>query len=164
MADSREYPLCFEDIKIGDHCVYQPIVITQNLVNKHVELYGEDWPEEILEEITNQERRIVPSPLVVSLIAGQGGRINWLKIAAHKNHNLKTKLPIYVGDRIITYSKVTDIIPHKNSDKPYGYVSIHQDILCKSPITQKILTAYERDVKYAILKRNFSLSDLFKET
>ncbi|MBI2564370.1 MaoC family dehydratase [Candidatus Woesearchaeota archaeon] len=145
---SEEYgriPLCFEEINVGDLCRLPKVRITQEMRDRHVQIYGEDWPNKRLEEVRKQ--KIIPAPIVLSTIAGQGGSAGWLNVYLAHSYTARFLKPILVGDTIETLCEIIGVLPCK--DKNHGFVTVHQEIFNQ----QSVLT-YFRNIIYAVLKKS----------
>ena len=143
-------PLYFEDIVEGMTFEFSPFEVTQEMRDRHVAMYSEDWPEHNLDHILKEG--IVPSHLVISYIAGQGGASDWMKVLFAKSYECKFFCPAKVGDILKTFSEVIGKKSHKNPEKNYGYVSIRQDIK-----NQREDIVYQRFVDYLVEIKGITL-------
>ncbi len=138
-------PLYLDGLRVGLQEKFPSVNITQDMRDEHVRLYGEDWPAADLDQILKEG--IVPSTLIISILGGQMGASNWLGIKFMKGYDAKFVEPIKVGDSIHTINTITDVLPHKDPAKDYGYASVHQDVF-----NQDSSVVYTRDLRYAIRK------------
>jgi len=139
----------FEELKIGEKIVLPPVLITSRARTIHVDIYGEDWPIETLKDAT--DRQIIPSPMIISIIAGQMGKIQFFRMKFVKNYSVQLLAPIFVGDTITTNCVVKELRPHKDPSKNYGYVFIEQQVL-----NQNKKICYIRTLCYLVTKKLFS--------
>jgi len=139
-------PYFFEDLEQGVTFEFPQVCITQNMRDKHIVLYGEDWSKGNLDYILKEG--IVPSHLIISLIAGQGGASEWMKVILAKSYRCSFFEPIRVGDIIRTLSRIVEKRIHGDLSKNYGYVSVEQNIL-----NQNDNIVYRRDIEYLVERR-----------
>ena len=139
------YPLYFEDVNSGVSVKFQTFEITREMVDKHVELYGWDFPPRSLDEVI--KHGLVASPIPLSKVAGQGGEADWLMIKSMLEYTAKFHKWFKVGDLVTAITEVTgkEDVPKKK----YGYVFGHQVFL-----NQNGELCYERDLKYAVHKKS----------
>ena len=140
--------LYFEDIKTDISVLLSPILLTQEMRNRHIDLYGEDWPDELSEY--PREIGIVPAPMAISAIAGKMGEANWLRVNFMKQFFAKFHTPLYVGDTITAINTVKRKMAHIDSTKDFGYVFVQQDVF-----NQKKVLAFERRLCYTVYCRPF---------
>ncbi|MGH8615670.1 MAG: hypothetical protein ACREYF_27540 [Gammaproteobacteria bacterium] len=139
-------PKYFEDISKGEIFAFPRITITATLREAHVRLYGEDWPEVALRE--SPQRQIIPAPLIISVLAGQMGKSNFMRVKYMKDFSVRCCHPVYVSDTIATRNVVEEIRPHKDPTKDYGYAFIEQAVS-----NQEGVVCYLRRICYLIYRR-----------
>ena len=60
-------PAYFEDLHDGYSFNFPSVEVTEELRSAHVALYGEDWPDEVLQEA--RTRGLIPGPMLMSMLA-----------------------------------------------------------------------------------------------
>lgn len=134
----------FEDLGMREEFTLPPVILTQELRDAHIALYGEDWSPDRAEEAKAQG--IIPPPLVISLIGGLVGKADWLAIYFLAEYRAIFYRPLKVGDEI----SVEMIVSNKESDlrdRNFGLVWVKQEISVGGEL------ACFREIKYAIYKR-----------
>ena len=121
-----KHPPYLEDLIEGATIDYPSVNVTQEMRDRHVELYGEDWPDEVVAEA--KERGVVPGPMLMSIVGGQWGVNNLLAIKALKEISVRFFIPFTVGDTIVPDTTIAKVIHHKDPAKDYGYVEIVQNL------------------------------------
>lgn len=134
----------FEDVRVGNYLSLTRIILTQELRDAHVALYGEDWPSERAAEAKAQG--IIPSPLVISLVGGLIGKADWLEIWFLAEYRAIFHRPLKVGDEIRIRTTVKETQPHIR-ERNYGWVWVYQEISVGEEI------ACIREAKYAVSKK-----------
>lgn len=119
-------PAYFEDLSEGDRFPYPSIKITQEMRDGHIALYGEDWPDEVV--AVPKEKGIVPGPMLMSIVGGHWGKNNLLAIKVLKELRVRFYRPFVVGDVIVPETIVSEVRPHKDPEKNYGYIFIEQKL------------------------------------
>ena len=145
----------FEDLRVGMRWEFHHFQITREMRDRHVALYGEDWPPELVESV--RQEGIAPSTLIASILGGYMGGSNCLRIKALKErkgsfHDPERKArfhePIRVCDTLFVANTVRRLLAHRDPSKEYGYAWVQQDVF-----NQYQRKAYERTLHYAIHKR-----------
>ena len=136
----------FEQIRIGDGTFLPPVRVTQDMVDLHTQLYGSDWtPGAMRDEATASG--LVPSPLVLALVAGQLGESNFLGFRVASEANAKFLRPIKVGDIFVCECIVKDTIPPRDSSRDSGQVVVEQNIYTNNVAERP---CYTRDMVYIV--------------
>jgi hypothetical protein len=138
--------LFFEEVTPGDTFTLPPTTITADMRKMHIDLYGEDWPDETLSDPL--DRGVVPASLVISIVVGQMGRLNFLSMKFMKEFYLRCYHSIFVDDTINSKIKITEVRPHKDLNKDYGYVFFDQEIL-----NQHETLCFLRKVCYLVFRK-----------
>jgi len=148
--------LFFNQLTEGMMITLPEIVLTQQMRDDHVAIYGEDWPEPVATIV--RKRGVIPSTLVISVLGGQMGK-DKLAIWAISEYSFTAKHPFIVGDTLVAKSIVTQTRPNQNPEKNWGYVWVIQEIQNADTATVN----YKRLVKYAVVNDEIALEKLAAE-
>lgn len=148
--------LYLEEVEAGTTFDLPEVEMTQELRDKHVKLYGEDWADD--ENLGSIKKLgVMPSTAIVSVVAGQMGAAEILKIHRMKKYEVDCHDEIRVGDSIRTTVEVKERLFHHNPQRPYGYVTAVQRVFRKREgqsalaLTRTLTwTVYTKDIERVV--------------